>query len=254
MTDLTFYSLTEKVAVVTGAAHGIGAAIAERFLKAGARVVFADIDADGARERAGQLDDSGERSLVAPVDLIRADEVAGLVERVLDRFGTVDILVNNAGIAGPTKPLVEVTDEEWDQVMAINLTGVFLCCRAVLPTMLKNRSGRIVNVASIAGKEGNPTLAPYSATKAGVICLTKALAKEVCQQGVYVNCVTPAVIDTPILRQVGQETIDYMISKIPMGRVGRPQEVAALIHFLASDDCSFTNGACVDISGARATY
>ncbi len=254
MTNLTFYSLTEKVAVVTGAAHGIGAAIAERFLKAGARVVFADIDADGARERAGQLDDSGERSLVAPVDLTRADEVAGLVERVLDRFGTVDILVNNAGIAGPTKPLVEVTDEEWDQVMAINLTGVFLCCRAVLPTMLKNRSGRIVNVASIAGKEGNPTLAPYSATKAGVICLTKALAKEVCQQGVYVNCVTPAVIDTPILRQVGQETIDYMISKIPMGRVGRPQEVAALIHFLASDDCSFTNGACVDISGARATY
>ena len=191
---------------------------------------------------------------MAPVDLTQAREVAGLVERVLDRFGTVDILVNNAGIAGPTKPLVEVTDEEWDQVMALNLTGVFLCCRAVLPTMLKNQSGRIVNVASIAGKEGNPTLAPYSATKAGVICLTKALAKEVCQQGVYVNSVTPAVIDTPILRQVGQETIDYMISKIPMGRVGKPQEVAALIHFLASDECSFTNGACVDISGARATY
>ena len=254
MTDLTFYSLTDKVAIVTGAAHGIGAAIADRFLKAGAQVVFADIDADGASERASRLDGSGERSLVAPVDLTRADEVAGLVERVLDRFGTVDILVNNAGIAGPTKPLVEVTDEEWDQVLAVNLTGVFLCCRAVLPTMLKNQSGRIVNVASIAGKEGNPTLAPYSSTKAGVICLTKALAKEVCQQGVYVNCVTPAVIDTPILRQVGQETIDYMISKIPMGRVGRPQEVAALIHFLASDDCSFTNGACVDISGARATY
>jgi 3-oxoacyl-[acyl-carrier protein] reductase len=254
MTDWSFYSLTDKVAVVTGAAKGIGAAIAERFLKAGARVVFADIDAEGARERADQLDGSGERSLVAPVDLTQAREVTGLVEGVLDRFGTVDILVNNAGIAGPTKPLVEVTDEEWDQVMALNLTGVFLCCRAVLPTMLKNRSGRIVNVASIAGKEGNPTLAPYSATKAGVICLTKALAKEVCQQGVYVNSVTPAVIDTPILRQVGQETIDYMISKIPMGRVGKPQEVAALIHFLASDECSFTNGACVDISGARATY
>ena len=254
MTDQAFYSLTDKVAIVTGAATGIGAAIAERFLKAGAQVVLADIDADGARERAGRLDSSGERSLVAPVDLTQAREVAGLVERVLDRFGTVDILVNNAGIAGPTKPLVEVTDEEWDQVMAVNLTGVFLCCRAVLPTMLKNQSGRIVNVASIAGKEGNPTLAPYSASKAGVICLTKALAKEVCQQGVYVNCVTPAVIDTPILRQVGQETIDYMISKIPMGRVGQPREVAALIHFLASDDCSFTNGACVDISGARATY
>ena len=254
MTDQAFYSLTDKVAIVTGAALGIGAAIAERFLKAGARVVFADINAVGARERAGQLDGSGERSLVAPVDLTQAGEVAGLVERVLERFGTVDILVNNAGIAGPTKPLVEVSEEEWDQVMAVNLKGVFLCCRAVLPTMLKNRSGRIVNVASIAGKEGNPNLAPYSTTKAGVICLTKALAKEICQQGVYVNCVTPAVIDTPILRQVGQETIDYMISKIPMGRVGKPEEVAALIHFLASDECSFTNGACVDISGARATY
>ena len=254
MTDPNFYSLAGKVAIVTGAAHGIGAAIAERFLKAGARVVFADIDAVGARERAGQLDGSGERSLVAPVDLTRSGEVANLVERVLGRFGTVDILVNNAGIAGPTKPLVEVSEEEWDQVMAVNLRGVFLCCRAVLPTMLKHRSGRIVNVASIAGKEGNPNLAPYSTTKAGVICLTKALAKEVCRQGVYVNCVTPAVIDTPILRQVGQETIDYMISKIPMGRVGKPEEVAALIHFLASDECSFTNGACVDISGARATY
>lgn len=254
MTDQAFYSLTDKVAIVTGAATGIGAAIAERFLMAGAQVVLADIDAEGARERAGRLDSSGERSLVAPVDLTRSHEVAGLVERVLQRFGTVDILVNNAGIAGPTKPLVEVTEEEWDQVMAVNLRGVFLCCRAVLPTMLKNQSGRIVNVASIAGKEGNPNLAPYSSSKAGVICLTKALAKEVCQQGVYVNCVTPAVIDTPILRQVGQETIDYMISKIPMGRVGRPGEVAALIHFLASDECSFTNGACVDISGARATY
>lgn len=254
MTDQAFYSLTDKVAIVTGAATGIGAAIAERFLMAGAQVVLADIDAEGARERAGRLDSSGERSLVAPVDLTRSHEVAGLVERVLQRFGTVDILVNNAGIAGPTKPLVEVTEEEWDEVMAVNLRGVFLCCRAVLPTMLKNQSGRIVNVASIAGKEGNPNLAPYSSSKAGVICLTKALAKEVCQQGVYVNCVTPAVIDTPILRQVGQETIDYMISKIPMGRVGRPGEVAALIHFLASDECSFTNGACVDISGARATY
>ena len=254
MNHQNFYSLAGKVAIVTGAATGIGAAIAERFLEAGARVVFADIDAAGVRERAGQLDGSGERSLVAPVDLTRSGEVAGLVERVLQRFGTVDILVNNAGIAGHTKPLVEVSEEEWDQVMAINLRGIFLCCRAVLPTMLKNQSGRIVNVASIAGKEGNPNLAPYSASKAGVIGLTKALAKEVCQQGLYVNCVTPAVIDTPILRQVGQETIDYMIGKIPMGRVGRPEEVAALIHFLASDECSFTNGACVDISGARATY
>ncbi len=254
MADQSFYSLADKVAIVTGAAHGIGASIAERFLNARAKVVFADIDGSAARKRAAQLDDAAERSLVVPVDLTRSNEIRTLVEQVLHRFGTIDILVNNAGIAGPTKPLVEVTEEEWDQVMALNLRGVFLCCKAVLPTMLKNRYGRIVNVASIAGKEGNPHLTPYSTTKAGVICLTKALAKEVCQQGIYVNCVTPAVIDTPILRQVGQKVIDYMVSKIPMGRVGKPNEVAALIHFLASDECSFTNGACVDISGARATY
>ncbi len=254
MAGQSFYSLANKVAIVTGAAHGIGASIAERFLKAQAKVVFADIDGSAAHKRADQLDVSGERTLVVPVDLTRSNEIRTLVEQVVHRFGTIDILVNNAGIAGPTKPLVEVSEEEWDQVMALNLRGVFLCCKAVLPTMLENRYGRIVNVASIAGKEGNPHLTPYSTTKAGVICLTKALAKEVCQQGIYVNCVTPAVIETPILRQVGQQVIDYMISKIPMGRVGKPNEVAALIHFLASDECSFTNGACVDISGARATY
>lgn len=254
MADQSFYSLADKVAIVTGAAHGIGASIAERFLEAQAKVVFADIDGSAARERAGQLDASGERSLVVPVDLTRSNEIRDLIQQVVRRFGTIDILVNNAGIAGPNKPLVEVSEEEWDQVMAVNLRGVFLCCKAVLPTMLKNRYGRIVNVASIAGKEGNPRLTPYSTTKAGVICLTKALAKEVCQEGIYVNCVTPAVIETPILKQLGQPVIDYMISKIPMGRVGKPDEVAALIHFLASDECSFTNGACVDISGARATY
>jgi 3-oxoacyl-[acyl-carrier protein] reductase len=177
-----------------------------------------------------------------------------MAKRVVDRFAKIDILVNNAGIAGPNKPMVEVSEEEWDQVSNINLKGVFLCCKAVLPIMLRNRYGKIVNIASIAGKEGNPNLTAYSATKAGVICLTKALAKEVCTQGLYVNCVTPAVIETPILKQVTQELINYMISRIPMGRVGQPAEVAALVHFLASDDCSFTNGACVDISGGRATY
>jgi 3-oxoacyl-[acyl-carrier protein] reductase len=249
-----FYSLKDRVAIVTGAARGIGAAIAGRFLGAGARVVFADRDDAEARKTAHSLDAPGERSLVVPVDITRLNETQAMVKQVTDKFGTIDILINNAGIAGPNKPLVDVSEEEWDVVTAINLKGVFLCCRAVLPVMLKKRYGRIVNVASIAGKEGNPNLAPYSATKAGVICLTKALAKEVCTQGIYVNCITPAVIDTPILRQVTQQQIDYMTSRIPMGRVGKPEEVAALIHFLASDDCSFTTGACVDISGGRATY
>ena len=249
-----FYTLKERVAIVTGAARGIGAAISERFLQAGARVVLAEVDSTEAEKTARRLDPSGERSCVVQVDVTSLPQTRAMAEQAMEHFGRIDILVNNAGIAGPNKPLVEVSEEEWDRVAAINLKGVFLCCKAVLPVMLENRYGRIINVASIAGKEGNPNLTPYSATKAGVICLTKALAKEVCAQGIYVNCITPAVIDTPILRQVTQQQIDYMTSRIPMGRVGKPEEVAALVHFLASDECSFTNGACVDISGGRATY
>ncbi|MBM3803278.1 MAG: SDR family oxidoreductase [Acidimicrobiia bacterium] len=254
MTTRSFYSLQDKVAIVTGAARGIGAAIAERLLNAGAQVALADADIEEARRTAAALDVGGQRSLAVAVDVTKRAQTESMVREVVDRFGTIHILVNNAGIAGPNKPLVEVSEEEWDHVSDINLKGVFLCCRAVLPVMLKNRYGRIVNIASIAGKEGNPNLAPYSATKAGVICLTKALAKEVCTQGIYVNSLTPAVIETPILKQLTQQQIDYMTSRIPMGRVGKPSEVAALVHFLASDDCSFTNGACLDISGGRATY
>ncbi len=248
------YSLKNKVAIVTGAARGIGAAVAERFLKAEAKVVLADADGAEAQKMARHLNPAGEQTLVVPVDITNLAQTQAMASTVIDRFGTIHVLVNNAGIAGPNRPLVDVSEEEWDRVTAVNLKGVFLCCKAVLPVMLKNQYGRIVNVASIAGKEGNPNLAPYSASKAGVICLTKALAKEVCTQGIYVNCITPAVIDTPILRQVTQQQIDYMTSRIPMGRVGKPEEVAALIHFLASDDCSFTTGACFDISGGRATY
>jgi 3-oxoacyl-[acyl-carrier protein] reductase len=250
----SFYSLQDKVAIVTGAARGIGAAIAERFLRAGARVVFADADVQEAQHTSGELDSGGQQSLVVGVDVTKRAQTEAMARQVIERFGTIDVLVNNAGIAGPNKPLVEVSEEEWDRVCDINLKGVFICCQAVLPVMLKNRYGRIVNIASIAGKEGNPNLTPYSATKAGVICLTKALAKEVCTQGIYVNCLTPAVIETPILKQLTQQQIDYMTSRSPMGRVGKPSEVAALIHFLASDDCSFTKGAFVDISGGLATY
>ncbi len=254
MPERAFFSLKDKVAIVTGAARGIGAAIAERFLTAGALVGFADCDLAEAQKTASKLDPSGQRSLVVAVDVTSLQQTNDMAQQVIERFGRIDILINNAGIAGPNKPLVEVSEEEWDGVTDINLKGVFLCCKAVLPSMMRQRYGRIVNVASIAGKEGNPNLTPYSATKAGVICLTKALAKEVCTQGIYVNCITPAVIETPILRQVTQQQIDYMTSRIPIGRVGKPEEVAALIHFLASDECSFTTGACLDISGGRATY
>ncbi len=254
MSETSFYSLRDKAAIVTGAARGIGAAIAERFFEAGAFVALADMDEAEAQRTARELDPGGQRSLVVPVDVTKWVQAEAMAQKVVARFGTIDVLVNNAGIAGPNKPLVEVSEEEWDRVCDINLKGVFFCCKAVLGVMLKNRRGRIVNIASIAGKEGNPNLTPYSATKAGVICLTKALAKEVCTHGIYVNCLTPAVIETPILKQLTQQQIDYMTSRIPMGRVGKPSEVAALIHFLASDDCSFTNGACVDISGGRATY
>jgi 3-oxoacyl-[acyl-carrier protein] reductase len=254
MSEIRFCSLEDKVAIVTGAARGIGAAITERFLSAGARVVLADVDEAEATQTARSLDPQGERTLVAPVDITQWASVEAMIPPVISRFATIDILVNNAGIAGPNKPLTEVSEQEWDRVSDINLKGVFFCCKAVVPVMLAKGYGRIVNIASIAGKEGNPNFTAYSATKAGVIGLTKALAKEVCTQGLYVNCVTPAVIETPILKQVTQELISYMTSRIPMGRVGQPSEVAALIHFLASDDCSFTNGACVDISGGRATY
>jgi 3-oxoacyl-[acyl-carrier protein] reductase len=177
-----------------------------------------------------------------------------MVQTILDRTGRIDILVNNAGIGGRAAPLWEQTDEHWNDCLAVNLTGVFYCCRAVIQHMRTRRYGRIVNVASIAGKEGNPNMTAYSASKAGVIAFTKSVAKEVAAEGICVNSITPAVIRTRILDQLTQAQIDYMVQRIPMGRTGSVEEVAALIHFLSSPDCSFVTGACYDISGGRATY
>jgi len=246
--------LKEKVAIVTGAGQGIGRGIALRLAEFGANVVLLDIRQDTIDEVAEEIRSKGVEVLSLQVDVTRSERLRHMARLVMAEFGQIDILVNNAGITGRTVPMVELNEQDWDQVMNLNLKGVFLCCQAVLGYMIERRYGKIVNVASIAGKEGNPTLVPYSVSKAGVICLTKALAKEVTDYQINVNCVSPAVIQTPILEGMASSTVDYMISKIPMGRVGKPEEVAAVVHFLASDDAGFVTGQCYDVSGGRATY
>jgi len=245
--------LIGKKAVVTGGARGIGYAIAERLLISGAECSLWDRDAAELKSAAKRLSVDGEVHTVG-VEIDKPASVARAVKKTVEAFGTIDILVNNAGIAGVTKKTWEMTPAEWIEVIQTNLTGVFLCCHAVVPIMLMKKSGRIVNIASIAGKEGNPNASHYSAAKAGVIALTKSLAKETAQLGILVNCITPAVIQTDILKQVTQQHIDYMLSKIPMGRFGKREEAAAMVAWLSSEDCSFSTGAVFDLSGGRATY
>lgn len=246
-----FLSLEGRTAVVTGAARGIGYAVSSRLLAAGASVVVADRDAGAAEEATARL---GGRAIAVACDVTREEDVRRLVETTVARLGSLDILVNNAGITGASVPLWEQTDEEWARVLDVNLTAVFRCCRASVPVMRAQKRGAIVNVASIAGKEGNPNLVPYSASKGAVIALTKALAKEVIHDGVRVNAVAPAVIGTELLAQMTPEVVAQLTSRIPMGRMGRPEEVAAVVHFLCSDDAAFVTGQCYDVSGGRATY
>ena len=244
-------SLAERTALVTGGARGIGLAITERLVADGARVMIADLDGASAKKVTEQLGDN-VTALVA--DVSRADHVERVVKGTVDRWGRLDIVVNNAGITGRSFPIQDLSDDDWHKVIACDLTSVFFVCRAAIRHMLTTGGGRIVNIASIAGKEGNPTLVPYSTAKAGVIGLTKALAKEVATKNIFVNAVAPAVIGTELLKQREQSTVDLLVSKIPMGRVGTPQEVAALVAWLASDECSFSTGAVYDLSGGRATY
>ncbi len=250
MTDIPFFSLAKQVAVVTGSGQGIGEAIARRLGSAGARVAVLDVRQDAANATAAAVGGIAlECNVGSPESVERA------MAEVRRELGPIDILVNNAGITGRTVPLWELNEKDLDEVYQVNLRGVFITCRVVIKEMLERGYGRILNVASIAGKEGNPTLIPYSATKAAVIGLTKALAKEVAGKGdITVNSISPAVIHTKILDTIAPETVKYMISKIPMGRVGTVTEVAALVHYLVSREASFTTGQCYDISGGRATY
>jgi 3-oxoacyl-[acyl-carrier protein] reductase len=235
---------------VTGAATGIGEVIAMRLSSAGATVCIADIDraAAAAAERIGH----GAQSIA--VDITNSVSVDRMVATILERNKAIDILVNNAGLAGKAAPIWEQTDTDWREVMDVNISGPFYLCRAVLPHMRSRGYGRIINIASVAGKEGNPNMAPYSASKAALIGLTKSIAKEVASEGICVNAVSPAVIRTKILEQLTPAQVAYMVERIPMKRTGQPEEVAAVVHFLASADCSFVTGQCYDVSGGRSTY
>ncbi|MBY0460547.1 MAG: SDR family oxidoreductase [Gemmataceae bacterium] len=248
-----FFRLDGKVAVVTGGGQGIGEAICRRLAGAGARVGVFDLNAESADRVAREVN-----GVALVGDLTNETDLDRVFAEITSKAGPVDILVNNAGVAsrkGRDVPIWESVREDWEFVFGINVTGLVLCCKAVLPSMIERKYGRIVNIASIAGKEGNPKMGPYSASKAAVIALTKSLSKELVGKGdICVNSVAPAVIQTPILDQLDQAQINMMLSKIPLGRTGKPDEVAALVHFLSSADCSFTTGFCFDISGGRATY
>ena len=243
--------LSGQTAIVTGAATGIGEAIAHRLASSGATVAIVDLDLGGAEQVAAAI---ASGSFAIRADVTRSPEIEQAVAAVLARTGRIDILVNCAGIAGKAAPIWEQTNDDWDRNIALNLTAPFYFCRAVVPHMRARGYGRIVNIASIAGKEGNPRMIAYSASKAGVIGLTKSLGKELATDGICVNAVAPAVVRTRILDQLTPEQIQYMTDKIPMKRTGTPEEVAAVVHFLCSPECSFVTAQCYDASGGRATY
>jgi 3-oxoacyl-[acyl-carrier protein] reductase len=244
--------LNGRNAIVTGGADGIGRAVTERMLASGATVEMWDVRQDNLVRAQAEI---GHAHLHGRcLDVTDPTQVSGASEAALAAHGKIDILVCNAGIAGPAKKTWEYSVEEWQSVIDLDITAVFLCCRAFVQAMMQAGYGRVVNIASIAGKEGNPNACAYSAAKAAVIGFTKSLGKETAESGVLVNCVTPAAIRTAIFDQITQEHVDYMLSKIPMGRLGKVEEAAALVAWLASEDCSFSTGAVFDLSGGRATY
>ncbi len=240
-----------RTAAITGGAAGIGLAVARRLVASGARVALWDRDEKTLADARSQL---GGSTLTLALDVADADGVQRATDATVAAFGGIDALICSAGITGPNVPLAEYPVDQWQQVFAVNVNGVFLCNRAVVPVMQKKDYGRIVNIASVAGKEGNPNASAYSASKAAVIGLTKSLGKELAKTGIRANCVTPAAVRTAIFDQMSQQHIDFMLSKIPLGRFGTVDEIAAMVCWLASEDCSFSTGAVFDLSGGRATY
>ena len=239
-----------RVAVVTGGASGLGRETARRIVAEGGQVALWDIDADWLED--ARKDVAAARAIA--LDVADGDAVVRAARETAEALGRIDVLVNSAGITGATVPVQDFPLESWLRVIDTNLNGLFYCCRAVVPYMLANDYGRIVNVASVAGKEGNPNASAYSASKAGVLGFTKSLGKELATRGVLVNAITPATFESPILDQVPQSQIDYMLSRIPMGRLGDVRESAAMVCFMASEECSFTTAATFDTSGGRTTY
>jgi len=240
--------LNGRHAVITGGAAGLGLAIAQRMLASGARVTLWDRDPE-ALARAAELLGAGVRTVAVDVS-----EHASVVQAAAQTEGAIDALVNSAGVTGPNTRLWDYPPEAWRQVMEVNLNGLFYCCREIVPRMRERNWGRIVNIASVAGKDGNPNASAYSASKAAVIALTKSLGKELADTGIRVNCVTPAAVKTAIFDQMTPEHIQFMLSKIPMGRFGQPEEVAAMVSWLCTEDCSFSTGAVFDLSGGRSSY
>jgi 2-dehydro-3-deoxy-L-rhamnonate dehydrogenase (NAD+) len=246
--------LKGRTAVVTGGARGIGLAIAQKLFACGASVTLWDVDAVSLAKAAMALSLHGTKPRTNVVDVTDAASIAPAVEALMRDAGRIDILINNAGVTGGNAPLWELPPDVWRRVIEVNLIGPYLTCRAVVPHMVAKGYGRIVNIASIAGKDGNPNASHYSASKAGLIGLTKSLGKELATTGVLVNCVAPAAAKTEMFEQMKQEHIDYMLSKIPMNRFLEVEELAAMIAWLSSEDCSFSTGAVFDISGGRAVY
>jgi len=246
------FNLTNRVAIVTGGAQGFGLAITERFIQSGAKVIIWDIDKDAAKKAITKV--GSENLNYQIVDVSNFENINKSLKEIENQHGKIDIFVNNAGIAGMNTTVAEYPVEEWNRVINLNLNSVFYCCKAVVPFMIKNDYGRIVNIASIAGKEGNPNASAYSTSKAGVIGLTKSLGKELALKNIAVNCVTPAAAKTRIFDQMTEEHINYMLSKIPRNRFAKVDELASLVTWLSSEENSFSTSAVFDLSGGRATY
>jgi len=246
------FNLSNRVAIVTGGAQGFGLAISERFIQSGAKVIIWDIDKEAVETAIKKI--NSKNCIYQIVDVTNFEEIKKNLNDIESNHGKIDIFINNAGIAGKNTTVVEYPLDEWNKVIDLNLNAVFYCCKAVVPFMLKNNYGRIVNIASIAGKEGNPNASAYSTSKAGVIGLTKSLGKELALKNIAVNCVTPAAAKTRIFDQMTEKHIDYMLSKIPRNRFAKVEELASLVAWLVSEENSFSTGAVFDLSGGRATY